>query len=98
MWRRPPFCFFGQSLITQPYIHVQAQNFTGTSAATIQILPKGTDLGVVEVAEPLECVLASEDPVDMEVDTQVSNKSEQQLTADEQSVICLLYTSPSPRD
>ena len=35
----------------------------------------------------MECVLASENPVDMEVQTRVSSKSEQPLTTEEQSVI-----------
>jgi len=57
------------------------------AAESSQILPKGTDLGVVEVAEPLENVLAPEEPTVMETDAQPSSVSEQKLTTDEQNVI-----------
>ena len=77
--------YTGRSLIPPRFTDIKVPVLN--AAESSQILPKGTDLGVVEVAEPLECVLASEDPADMEVNTQVSSKSEQQLTADEQSVI-----------
>ena len=77
--------YAGRSLIPPRFTDIKVPVLN--AAESSQILPKGTDLGVVEVAEPLDTVLAPEDPAGMEVDTQVSNESEQQLTADEQTVI-----------
>ena len=77
--------YTGRSLIPPHFTDVKVPVLN--AAESSQILPRGTDLGVVEVAEPLENVLAPEDPAGMEADAQLSRVSEQKLTTDEQNVI-----------
>ena len=77
--------YTGRSLIPPRFTDIKVPVLN--AAESSQLLPKVTDLGVVEEAEPLEDLLAPENPANMEIDAQVSSESEQQLTIDEQTVI-----------